>query len=147
MIPEDETLLTQYLARRDVPCPRCGYNLRDATSDACPECGDRLQLQVALVEPRLAAFVTTIVAISIGLGGSALFSLIAVLEAPGGWWRELVAWLLLGQLALTALALPTILLSRRRIRRAGRLARWIIATLACLLVLGLWIAIVVTFED
>jgi hypothetical protein len=28
-----------YLARRDVPCPSCGYNLRGLAEGTCPECG------------------------------------------------------------------------------------------------------------
>jgi hypothetical protein len=31
--------LKGYLARRDVPCPSCGYNLRGLRTGACPECG------------------------------------------------------------------------------------------------------------
>lgn len=31
--------LTDLLARHDVPCPRCGYNLRGCRSATCPECG------------------------------------------------------------------------------------------------------------
>lgn len=31
--------LLEYLAERDVPCPGCGYNLRNLTGALCPECG------------------------------------------------------------------------------------------------------------
>lgn len=31
-------LLLQFLDRRSVPCPRCGYDLRDLTRSVCPEC-------------------------------------------------------------------------------------------------------------
>ncbi|HEX2836739.1 MAG TPA: hypothetical protein VHN77_01295 [Phycisphaerales bacterium] len=34
----DATPLVAFLAHRDVPCPRCNYNLRGNTSAACPEC-------------------------------------------------------------------------------------------------------------
>ena len=27
------------LSEHDVPCPQCGYNLRELTRDTCPECG------------------------------------------------------------------------------------------------------------
>lgn len=33
-----EWLLDQ-LRERDVPCPKCGYNLRGSTIEQCPECG------------------------------------------------------------------------------------------------------------
>ncbi|MEM9166951.1 MAG: hypothetical protein AAGB48_07975 [Planctomycetota bacterium] len=34
--------LRAYLAERDVPCPRCGYNLRGVREPVCPECGRTL---------------------------------------------------------------------------------------------------------
>jgi uncharacterized membrane protein YdjX (TVP38/TMEM64 family) len=33
------------LRGRDVPCPGCGYNLRDLTGDRCPECGIELTVE------------------------------------------------------------------------------------------------------
>ncbi|MCC5824032.1 MAG: hypothetical protein LAT64_13185 [Phycisphaerales bacterium] len=33
-----DELATLYLRARDVPCPGCGYNRRDGTAAACPEC-------------------------------------------------------------------------------------------------------------
>lgn len=35
-----------------MPCPRCGYSLRDLTSTRCPECSDELRLRVGLATPR-----------------------------------------------------------------------------------------------
>jgi len=46
--PTDPWLI-EFLRDRDQPCPLCRYNLRDLTSNRCPECGQMLQL---LVEPR-----------------------------------------------------------------------------------------------
>jgi hypothetical protein len=31
--------IESYLARRNAPCPRCGYNLRGLSKGRCPECG------------------------------------------------------------------------------------------------------------
>lgn len=45
----DEHALSAYLADRDVPCPGCGYNLRDGSGPVCPECGKGLRL--SLVPP------------------------------------------------------------------------------------------------
>lgn len=47
-IPSDPAAesLRLYLASRDVPCPRCGYNLRGSTSSSCPECGKPLVIAV-----------------------------------------------------------------------------------------------------
>ena len=39
-------LLLQFLEGRRVPCPRCGYDLRDLTRPVCPECGEELTLTV-----------------------------------------------------------------------------------------------------
>ncbi|MEO1535250.1 MAG: hypothetical protein AAFS11_06800 [Planctomycetota bacterium] len=44
----DADQLRAYLADRDVPCPGCKYNLRDATTADCPECGEQLYLQQTL---------------------------------------------------------------------------------------------------
>jgi hypothetical protein len=38
--PQDGSAsFTEYLARHDVPCPSCGYNLRGLEKPVCPECG------------------------------------------------------------------------------------------------------------
>ena len=39
-----DPVLVGYLAGRDAPCPRCGYNLRGVESSRCPECGGALEL-------------------------------------------------------------------------------------------------------
>ncbi len=44
---DDADLVRHYLAGRDLPCPRCGYNLRGLGGDGCPECG--LQFAPAIV--------------------------------------------------------------------------------------------------
>src|SRR5690348_785690 len=41
---QNKALVSGYLADRDEPCPRCGYNLRGVESEQCPECGERLEL-------------------------------------------------------------------------------------------------------
>lgn len=37
--------LARYLADRDLPCPKCKYNLRGVRSEKCPECGAALNLE------------------------------------------------------------------------------------------------------
>lgn len=35
--------LAEYLSRRDVSCPGCGYNLRGLVDEHCPECGQDVE--------------------------------------------------------------------------------------------------------
>ncbi|MBX3376176.1 MAG: hypothetical protein KF678_04150 [Phycisphaeraceae bacterium] len=37
--------LREFLAERDAPCPRCGYNLRGLAGVECPECGLALSVE------------------------------------------------------------------------------------------------------
>ncbi|MDY7108712.1 MAG: hypothetical protein SYC29_08750 [Planctomycetota bacterium] len=48
--PHDDELVRQYLAKRSVPCPKCGYDLRGLTGTKCPECG--LELRLSMLQPR-----------------------------------------------------------------------------------------------
>lgn len=41
---DPDSLAVLYLRDRDLPCPGCGYNRRDATAARCPECGHLLIL-------------------------------------------------------------------------------------------------------
>lgn len=42
--------LAAHLADHDAPCPGCGYNLRGCAEAICPECGQKLVLQVGAGE-------------------------------------------------------------------------------------------------
>lgn len=42
--PGPADALEVYLAARDVPCPHCHYNLRDLSTNRCPECGFELTI-------------------------------------------------------------------------------------------------------
>lgn len=146
LTPHDADLLTAYLSERDEPCPRCGYNLRNLISNRCPECGDFIRLSVALIEPRLAAYITTLVACCFGFGGGTLFGLVALLEAPPGWWSAACARVLLAQWVVSAALLPYLLARRRRFRRLSRRAQWLLATGACVLFVSLSAAFVLLFD-
>jgi hypothetical protein len=143
---EDRRMLNEYLADRDTPCPRCGYNLRGLTGGRCPECGDELRLQVGLVEPRLGAYITLLAGCCLGLGGSALMGLIALTVAPSAWWTEPSALLLLGQFVLCAILVPITLAARRRFRTAPPVWQWLQVGAVWLLVLTLSSLIVVLFD-
>jgi hypothetical protein len=60
--------LTLFLAERDAPCPACGYNLRRLLLPVCPECGERLELRVGMVEPRMGLWITGLMASASGAG-------------------------------------------------------------------------------
>ncbi len=63
-------LLRAFLADRDTPCPRCGYNLRGTVSTKCPECGYVLRLGLVEVEHRNVFWLTTLVGVCLALGYS-----------------------------------------------------------------------------
>src|SRR5437016_1347309 len=67
-VASDASLLQTFLADRDVPCPQCGYNLRDLRGSRCPECGEDLVLRVTVAEPRQAALIAGLVGLSAGAG-------------------------------------------------------------------------------
>lgn len=73
--PEEEVV--SFLAGRSVPCPRCGYNLRDIQAAKCPECGEPLVLKIG--SPR-ARFGWLVLAMAPGCfsGVAALFVLFPI---------------------------------------------------------------------
>ena len=64
----EKEMLERFVSGRDVPCPGCGYSLRDLRTDRCPECGDGLELRVNLAEQKLGVFIACVVGLSVGLG-------------------------------------------------------------------------------
>lgn len=52
--------LLEFLRDRDVPCPLCGYNLRNLTRPECPECRQDLSLTVGVERPRIDLLIATI---------------------------------------------------------------------------------------
>lgn len=53
-------LLLQFLDGRSVPCPRCGYDLRDLARPVCPECGEELALTVGRRHPNFELLIATL---------------------------------------------------------------------------------------
>jgi len=51
MPPGHDQALRLFMASRDVPCPHCGYNLRDLARARCPECGGRVTLSLIQRSP------------------------------------------------------------------------------------------------
>ncbi|MHC5024153.1 MAG: hypothetical protein ACYTGG_09610 [Planctomycetota bacterium] len=142
----DDDRLAGFLDDRDVPCPRCGYNLRGARSGRCPECGDRLTLQVGLVEPRLGAYVALLVGASLGFGGGGLFGLVALFQAPSDWWSSAAGIALFTLTVVGAIALLLVLVLRRRIRRRSHLTQWLLAAILWIAVVAISTVVVTTFS-
>lgn len=76
---EQRSELAAYLADRDVPCPRCGYSLRDLRGSVCPECGRALVMQeFERPQPRAmsyrASLIVTAVALAIWVTNLAVFA-------------------------------------------------------------------------
>jgi hypothetical protein len=46
-------MLLEFVRDRDIECPRCGYNLRNLTRPACPECDEPLLLKVGVQKVRV----------------------------------------------------------------------------------------------
>lgn len=82
-------MLRAYLADRDAPCPRCGYNLRAAAGDRCTECGLAIVLGIYAREPLLAWWLATLVPTGLAAGVGLLFAILICFDSgpPGrfGW--------------------------------------------------------------
>jgi hypothetical protein len=144
---ERQTMLLTFLRGRDVPCPVCGYNLRDLTTARCPECGDELQLQVGAVERAQGWYIVALLAACLGVGGSLLFSMLALVHAPSNWWiRSLGAQLLLVQLGLAGVTTALLLIYRRRIVRSSTQTQRLLGVVICVGVLVLS-ALIVSYFD
>ncbi len=135
MPASDEVALVDYLRGRDVACPLCNYNVRGLTSNRCPECGRELELTVGLVEPRIGAWVTCLVAVT-AAGGMGLMAIFTILQH--GWELLLVAGgvstaLGISYFLATVPMVPALIVFRRRYRRLPQTAQWALAGVATVL--------------
>ena len=141
-----DSFLQEYLSERDAPCPRCGYNLHKLQSDSCPECGDALTIRVGLVEPRMGAFITTLVALSVGTGAGLLLAILGIFAAPPGWWTEPAGVALLALLIVSGTGLACLLALRLTYRRSSQGVQWLFALAAIVFVLGAGAVVVANFD-
>jgi hypothetical protein len=124
---DDAALLKHYLAARDAPCPHCQYNLRDLTGTVCPECGEPLALRVQSLEPRQAAPIAGLIALTAGAGLNGLLVIYWVAtiyeKQRDRFWDEFITVNGIGFLVL-AVAITVWLLAWRKIRRLATMKRW-----------------------
>lgn len=78
---DEADYVLQFVRDTDVPCPTCGYNLRDLQVPRCPECGDALRLRLVLAEPRLGLWLATLIPVLAAAGVGVMF---AALMVPKG---------------------------------------------------------------
>ena len=121
-------MLAVYLAGRDVPCPRCGYNLRDLPGDRCPECRNALALRLGVAEPRLAMLLAGLIGLSAGAGLSGLlvfyWFIVAVVRSRGGGdWALFLAMTAI-PFAIEGATVLAWLRNWSRLRRAPPVVRW-----------------------
>jgi len=84
--PADEIqLLLEFLHERDVPCPVCGYNLRNLTQARCPECEQKLRLAVGVFKLQIGWLLATITPCTFsGIAAALLLIPIIFVPATGG---------------------------------------------------------------
>ena len=83
--PDATSLLLEFLRERDVPCPLCGYNLRNLTRPQCPECRKELVLAVGLKKPRFGWFLVTVTpGLFAGIAAALLLMPIIIVPLLGG---------------------------------------------------------------
>lgn len=122
---DDLALLRFYLSERDVPCPRCGYALRDTIQPRCPECGGELRLVLTGTAPPYAFLAVVTASVFILL---VRFVAVAVLLQQDGWslhialfgWQEYAPSIFL--FALHGALLGVLLARRNGFTRLG--GRW-----------------------
>jgi hypothetical protein len=149
----DEALL-RFLANRDVPCPVCGYNLRSAASDRCPECGGQFEFCPGSLDLRLGPWILMLIAASIPLGFVVLalgsLGLVMVIEyAVGGRSALGIDHVVLGLLAVgvvCAAALWAMAKRRRAIWKMSPRRQWAAAIAAWVATAAIWALIFVLIE-
>lgn len=135
---DDAVLLRAYAFGRDVPCPACGYNLRNTDSPRCPECGGDLHLAVGTLDLPLGPFTVRLLAAALPLGFWGTFALFGLLGTRrSAWWQagDWTAFAILCGMSLLCGVLTGVAHARRRsFLRLPRRTQWkrAAAWVACL---------------
>ena len=111
----DKAELTKaFLADSDTSCPACGYGLRGAESERCPECGAQFELRLGS-DPKLGPWLVSVIAVVIPMGVCALSTISSALLDFGG--VELVFIVMMPPIigtAIYAMALWRLVRGRRK---------------------------------
>jgi hypothetical protein len=143
-VETDQTqLLSTFLRERDVPCPRCAYNLRNATQPRCSECGLPIELAVQSVVSVNGHWTAAMVLFGANaLLGLFFLCLVLQREWPDHRWHGAGNLTLLGYMLQIPVP-PLLYLRRKRFVRLPvptQMSFWIVgALLAGVLLLGLMI--------
>jgi len=142
-----DDLLRRFLAGRNVPCPRCGYDLRDLTSGRCPECGDEVELHVGLVEPRMGAYIVTFGALCLGFGASSLLGVFLLVWTSASVWRSPFGVVVAIEWVLTGPLLSALVLWRRGFRRLPAWRQRGMAVAAAVATAAMWVFATLTAHN
>jgi hypothetical protein len=82
---DHDALVQQFVEGRDTPCPTCGYNLRNTTSQRCSECGTALKLVLESGKRRSGRWIYALVCAAAPFG---FFATILAIGMYGMWQRE-----------------------------------------------------------
>jgi predicted RNA-binding Zn-ribbon protein involved in translation (DUF1610 family) len=77
-------LVREYLRERTIGCPKCGYNLRGAAGNNCPECGSHLELRISSARDRIGPWILAVLAVALPLG----FAAVITIAGAFGAWRS-----------------------------------------------------------
>ena len=136
--------LVHLLQDRDIPCPRCGSNLRGLENNRCPGCESELTLSLSPVKWHLGPWIAAMAVLSASAGLGLLF-LVAViakgwptptLAGRTGWWL-CFSGSILYFLASIPLAVAVFLMRRRFMRFPRRIQVLLAATLVSISILTL----------
>jgi hypothetical protein len=127
--------LIEYLRDRDVPCPLCGYNLRQLDSPRCPECGRDIRLSVNLAEPYLRGWITAVAALCASAGVGIVMLIVVCQEGlPPANRHPLLCTAIYAFMASIPLAV-TLVRARRAFLRLEQRLQALIASVAVVLLI------------
>ena len=150
-IANQPALIRQYLADRTIGCPVCGYNLRNAGGQSCPECGTELQLHLGTLNPRLGWWMVGLLAVALPLGFASILAGTATIGAwQSAFWRESDWWVfgaLCGLTLLYSMFLVALIRRRGKFLRMSRLEQRVRAIGVALIMLAAQVATLYLFAQ